>query len=91
MTVRWSEEAASDLEHITDYLFEHAPARAAELVRAIYSAPAKLQNFPNRGRLGRKPRTRELVLTPLPYVIVYEVRADAVCVLRILHGAQQWP
>jgi plasmid stabilization system protein ParE len=42
-------------------------------------------------RLGRKPRTRELVLSPLPYIVVCAVREDAIYIARILHGAQEWP
>jgi plasmid stabilization system protein ParE len=72
MQLRWTEEAANDLERITDYLFEHAPDRAAELVRTIYHAPAALLTFPNRGRLGKKeerassccPRCRTSWSTP---------------------------
>jgi toxin ParE1/3/4 len=91
MQLRWTEEAANDLERIADYLSEHAPDRAAELVRTVYDAPATLLTFPNRGRLGKKEGTREYVLSPLPYLIVYAVRGDAIYVVRILHGAQQWP
>lgn len=65
MQLRWTAEAANDLERIADYLFEHAPDRAAELVRSVYDAPAALLTFPNRGRLGKKEGTRELVLSPL--------------------------
>jgi len=32
-----------------------------------------------------------LVLSPLPFVAVYEVHEQEVQVLRILHGAQRWP
>jgi toxin ParE1/3/4 len=91
MQLRWTEEAANDLERIADYLFTHAPERAPELIRAVYEAPVTLLTFPNRGRPGKKDRTRELVLTPLPYILVYTVRDDVVFVVRILHGAQQWP
>jgi addiction module RelE/StbE family toxin len=91
MELRWTEEAATDLEHIADYLFEHAPERAERLVRALYDAPGTLLTFPNRGRPGKKEGTREFVMAPLPYIIVYTVREDAVFVVRILHGAQQWP
>jgi hypothetical protein len=42
MQLRWSEEAASDLERITNYLFEEIPQQAPELVRAIYKAPSAL-------------------------------------------------
>jgi toxin ParE1/3/4 len=82
MQLRWTEEAANDLEHIADYLFEHAPDRAVELVRTIYHAPAALLTFPNRGRRGKKEGTRELVLSPLPYIVVYTVRGDVIYVAR---------
>ena len=91
MQLRWTEEAASDLERIGDYLLLHTTERAPELLRVIYEAPAALLTFPNRGRLGKRIGTRELVLTPLPYIVVYTVRQDTVFVVRILHGAQQWP
>jgi addiction module RelE/StbE family toxin len=91
MHLRWTQEAANDLEHIADYLLTHAPDRAPELVRAVYDAPSALLTFPNRGRPGKKEGTRELVLTPLPYIVVYTVRGDVIFIVRILHGAQQWP
>ena len=58
---------------------------------ALCTTPATLLTFPNRGRLGKKEGTRELVRSPLPDIVVYTVRGDAVYVVRILHGAQQWP
>ena len=91
MQLRWTVEAATDLERIADYLFTHTPDRAAELVRMVYDAPAALLTFPHRGRPGRKEGTRELVLSPLPDLVVYAARGDVIFVVRILHGAQQWP
>jgi addiction module RelE/StbE family toxin len=91
MEIRWTEAAADDLEQITNYLFDHAPGRAAELVREIYHAPSALANFPHRGRPGKKRGTRELVLSPLPYIVIYQVTGDIVHIARILHGAQKWP
>ena len=91
MEIRWTEEAAADLERITDFLFEHAPGRAADVGRTIYNAPAPLVKFPRLGRPGKKEGTRELVLSPFPYIIVYKVLDDAVQLVRILHGAPKWP
>jgi toxin ParE1/3/4 len=91
MQLRWSQEAVKDLERITDYLFEESPQDAAEQARAVYDAPNKLVKFPYRGRPGRRTGTRELVLSPLPYIVVYRVAYDAVIVVRILHGSQNWP
>jgi plasmid stabilization system protein ParE len=35
--------------------------------------------------------TRELVLSPLPYLIPYRVVAGTVEVLRVLHVRRRWP
>ncbi len=91
MQLRWTEEAADDLERIADYLLTHTLERASELVRAVYDAPSGLLTFPNRGRPGKKEGTRELVLSPLPYIVVYKVIDDVVFIIRILHGTQKWP
>ena len=91
MQLRWTAEAATDLERIADYLVQHAPGRAAELVRTVYEAPALLLEYPHRGRPGKEVGTRELIISSLPYLIVYTVRDDVVFVVRILPGAQQWP
>ena len=88
MELRWTEKAADDLERITDYLFEKTPERAAELVRSIYAAPTALLTFPRRGRPGKRVGTRELVLTPLPYILVYRITGNVIQIARILHGAQ---
>ena len=89
--LRWTQEAAADLGRIADYLFEHTPDHAEHLVRALYEAPTALLMFPNRGRLGKKEGTREPVMSPLPYIVVYTVRVDTIYVVPILHWAQQWP
>jgi toxin ParE1/3/4 len=91
MQLRWTEEAADDLERIADYLLAHTPDRAAELVRSVYHSPSGLLTFPSRGRPGKKEGTRELVLPLLPYIVIYKVVGDVVFVVRILHGAQKWP
>jgi toxin ParE1/3/4 len=91
MQLRWTMAAADDLEEIAEYLFEKSPRNAPDLIRKIYEAPSNLRSYPNLGREGKKEGTRELVLTPLPYIIVYQIVGDATYVLRILHGAREWP
>ena len=54
MQLRWSEEAADDLERVTNYLLEETPHHAPELVRAIHNAPAALLQFPHRPQPGKK-------------------------------------
>jgi len=91
MTVRWSPEAAADFDSIIAYLLDQSPSTADRIARTIYGAVSSLDTLPNRGRIGRVDGTRELVLVPLPYVVVYRVLSDAVQISRVLHGSQRWP
>jgi plasmid stabilization system protein ParE len=90
MRIRWTVPAAEDLESIGNYLQQHSPHFAEPTVRTIYQRIRSLKTSPNRGRPGHRSGTRELALTPLPYVVVYAVKAEAVEVLHIHHGAQDW-
>lgn len=60
-------------------------------IRRLYDAAYSLKTSTNRGRIGKLGNTRELVMAPLPYVIVYAVEAELVHVLRVLHTSQEWP
>jgi toxin ParE1/3/4 len=90
MQLRWTIVAADDLEGIAGYLYEKSPQNAAQVIRKIYDAPSNLRNYPNLGRPGKKDGTRELVITPLPYIVVYQIIDEIIYILRILHGAQDW-
>jgi toxin ParE1/3/4 len=92
MRIRWTDPAVHDFTQICDYIAEHAGAATAHRVAvSIYQSISQLTKFPESGRTGRQPETRELVFAGLPYIAVYRLRSDAVEILRILHGAQQWP
>lgn len=58
-------------------------------IRKLYEAARSLKQMPQHGRTGQKPGTRELVLTPLPYIIVYGIEQDMVHVFRVLHAARE--
>jgi len=89
--IRWSSDAAEDLEDIVEYIRETRPKTAIQVASRIFEAVEALEIFPSRGRVGKLRGTRELVLSSLPYIIVYLVEQDAVTVLRIRHGAQNLP
>ena len=91
MEVRWSPEAADDLEQIIGYIRRDKPEIARRVASMILDAVDALHLSPNRGRIGRIDGTRELVLPGLPWIAVYRIREDAVEVVRIYHGAQNWP
>ena len=91
MRVRWTTDAADDLERICDYIAESRPESARRVAQSIVDCIGTLTTFPRLGRSGRVGGTREIAFPPLPFVAVYELRDEEVVVLRILHGAQRWP
>jgi toxin ParE1/3/4 len=93
MRVRWTTDAADDLERICDYLAESRPDAARRVAQSVVERIGTLKTFPNLGRDGRVQGTREITFPPLPFVAIYEVleKQGEVWVLRLLHGAQQWP
>jgi len=88
MRVRWTPAAASDFEQISDYLKQHHPRYRHSTVRKLFSAIESLRKSPSRGRAGREEGTRELLLQPLPYIILYRVTEQTIEVLRVYHIAQ---
>jgi toxin ParE1/3/4 len=89
--VRWTTIASDDLARIVERIREDYTSAAQRVARTIYQGVAALRRFPNRGRIGLAPDTRELVFPPWPYIAVYEVTEDQVRVLRIRHASQDWP
>jgi toxin ParE1/3/4 len=91
MKIRWSPESAADFAGIVDYISEQNPSAADRIARTIYDSTTSLESFPRRGRPGRVEGTRELILSPLPFIIVYRIKDNLVEVARVLHGSQRWP
>jgi toxin ParE1/3/4 len=90
MRVRWTVPAADDLEDIKNYLDKHHPRFSVPTVRTIYQRICSLRTAPQQGKPGHRKGTRELPLSPLPYVVVYSVKPEAVEILHIYHGSRNW-
>jgi toxin ParE1/3/4 len=88
MDIRWTTEASSTLERISLRIAEDNPEAALRTVRTIFERIEQLVTFPHRGRIGCEEGTRELVLSPLPYIAVYRMKESTIEILQIWHGAQ---
>lgn len=86
--LRWALAAAADLDEVAAYLYLHHPHFAQATILRIYQSAKRLKQFPESGREGRIPGTRELVLAPLPYILIYSVSVEAIHILRILHTSR---
>lgn len=91
MQIIWEEDALRDLGHIRRHIAKDNPVAARQVASRIQEAARLLAEHPEIGRAGRVADTRELVIADTPYIAAYQVAGDAVLILRVLHGAQQWP
>lgn len=91
MRTIWSSAARRDVLKIGDYLADRNLGAAAEMVRAIYARADRVSDESLMGRVGRVEGTRERVIPGTHYLIVYRLHAGDLNILRVLHGAQQWP
>jgi addiction module RelE/StbE family toxin len=91
MRLAWSPTAVRHIAEIRRYIARFNPQAAASTAAAIRKAVAGLGDFPGRGRPGRVPDTRELVIPGTPFIVPYSVRGDIVEVHAVLHGARRWP
>lgn len=91
MHVIWLEDASEDLGEIHGYIAQRNPAAATRIVERIVTAVARLATGPNLGRPGRVSGTRELVIRGTPYIVPYRITGQNIEILRVYHGARQWP
>ncbi|MFU0504288.1 type II toxin-antitoxin system RelE/ParE family toxin [Pseudaminobacter sp. NGMCC 1.201702] len=90
MRVRWSVAAKLNLAKIIEFIAVENPYAAARMDELLYNATARLADFPNSGRPGLLPGTREL-LPHRNYRIVYDLDAGTIRILAVVHTSRQWP
>jgi toxin ParE1/3/4 len=87
--VRWTPQAASDLEAIADFIAQDSPQYASLFVIDVFAAVERLGPFPESGRIvpeKQDPAIREIIFGN--YRIVSRLRKDMVELLTIHHGAK---
>lgn len=87
----WLRRAIVDRDAQLDYIAQDNHNAAIEQGDRIAHQVEMLAKHPEMGRAGRKQGTRELVISRTPFIVVYRIRDERIELLRVLHGAQQWP
>ena len=91
MNIRWTRPAQQDIATIVRYIQQDKPDAAARVKAKIIETIERLPVFPEQGRKGIVEGTREIIFHPWPYIAVYVIVDDEVRILRIRHGAQEYP
>lgn len=91
MIIKWLDDAKYDLQALYRYITQENPAAANRVANRILDAVNLLLEQPEIGRQGRVSHTRELIVSGTPYLIPYRVKNNVIEILRVFHGAMQWP
>jgi toxin ParE1/3/4 len=87
----WTLPAVADLDQLVRHVAKDNVDAAFRIEDRIMAAVARLERHPASGRPGALQDTRELVVVRTPYLVVYRLNQQAVEILRVIHGAQNWP
>lgn len=87
--VRWTPQAADDLDAIADFIARDSPHYASLFVLDVLQAVERLNQFQGIGRIvpeTNNPNIREILLGN--YRIVYRLKSDTPEILTIYHGSR---
>jgi addiction module RelE/StbE family toxin len=87
----WTAAAMRDRESIGEYIADDNPEAAQTTDTCFVEMGQLLSRFPRAGREGRVSGTREMAVGGTPYILIYRIQQESLLVVRVLHGAQQWP
>jgi len=91
MEVMWLEEAVHDLQEVGRIIAEDNPAAAYRVLTKIEASANALERHPELGRSGRVPKTRELIIPGLPYILPYAIKKKTIRILAVMHTSRKWP
>jgi len=89
--VRWTPQAADDLQAIFDFIARDSPHYAQSTVEGILAAIDHLEQFPFMGRhVPERPRDDLREVIKPPYRIIYRT-GEAVKILTIFRASRLFP
>lgn len=89
MKVRFTLRSFNDREQIFEYLSEHSPAGAANVMARLRSAIGHLSEQPLSGYATDVEDVRVVFVGRYPYKIFYRVRGETIEILHIRHTSRR--
>lgn len=92
MKLKWTDQAISDLEDISEFIkCESSVLASKRVIKIIATSVKTLRDSPHLGRAGRAPNTRELIIPNTSYIAPYRVSDSELQVLAVFHCSRRWP
>jgi plasmid stabilization system protein ParE len=89
-TIRWSRTALLQLAEIPRYVAQDKPVAAGKLALRIKNSTNFQASFPDSGRVGLTPETRQWVIPGTRYIANFSVDAEELRILSPHHGMTNW-
>ncbi len=89
--VIWLQKALQNLADELTFIHKEDPNVAKRIASLVKSRVDSLENFPEKGRVGRIKGTRELIFTEIPYIMPYKVQGEDILILRFFHTHRKMP
>jgi toxin ParE1/3/4 len=87
--VRWTPQAAADLEAIAEFMAADSPHYASLFVMDVLAAVDRVASFPHSGRVVPETRDRSLREVVVGnYRIIYRAKQELVEILTVYRGAR---
>lgn len=87
-SIRRSAAAEQDLTDIWVSIAQDNPAAADRVLSGLLDAEERLADHPQLGRLRPELPGQLRSWSVAPYVLFYQPLADAILIVRVLHGAR---
>jgi plasmid stabilization system protein ParE len=89
LRLRYTPEAAAELDAVLNYIAERSPTGARRVKARIQEMINLALLHPYAGTRTRRRGLRRLVASPYPYLIFYEAASDEIIIHGIRHGARK--
>ena len=91
MRLRYTREAAKELDQVLTYIERRSPEGARNVKSRIQAAINLIASHPQSGRLTSTTGLRRVVVHPYPYLIFNAARDDEVVLYGVRHAARRSP
>jgi addiction module RelE/StbE family toxin len=88
----WSPRSIRDLESIHERIAQDSPLYASLVIQRLVSAPERLLDFPESGRVVPEREQNELrEVIVRPFRLVYRVGRDSIEIVTVFHASRLFP
>jgi toxin ParE1/3/4 len=92
LILRWLPKAVANCDSQIEHIAKDNPIAAISQGDEIEKQVMDLVGDPSiSGRPGRKPGTRELVISRTPFIAVFRIKGRIIEVFLLLHSSRKWP